>query len=547
MMSGKTAKEDTMKKLGMLILSLALIPFLLTAAGTEVSRPQKKACINQTDANQRPAPQISGNVEAKAIFVGHSTAAENACYSRPVPGTHIAIVPTEINQNFHPQTSLADEIVLNQYQPHSAPAIDFWGSETYCGFECVYSGSNCIYVSRKTNDDPWQGWNGFYSTRPWFSPALVATQNYISIPFDQWSPPYADTLICARRPKSGGNWELYYVDYPWCGTSDAVSDIGDWVWLTYNYEPTATDYDVLFAKSPDGGATWQGYVTVWGAGSSATHYMPRICVDPTNQNHLYIVWWDFNASTLYYATSLNGGATWAVYSFTGVTGTYPDVACYGNSALIVATSSVGGNLHFISTTNNGTNWSRRTSSAAGYSYPAVSCPASQYAVAVYSGGTIYGTGGPSSQVTNFDPNTLIARSDAGGAAADRPSITDCPVSAFRSHCAFTSPRSGQAVYSSCSITEIEENADGGSQLPLIRLAPNPFTSIIRITCPDGYKGRISIYDHQGRQVKSIAPQVGRPMVNWDGKDEKGQVLPSGIYFCKLESSNVDVRKIVKLK
>ena len=68
----------------------------------------------------------------------------------------------------------------------------------------------------------------------------------------------------------------------------------------------------------------------------------------------------------------------------------------------------------------------------------------------------------------------------------------------------------------------------------LRVYPNPFTKGARIVAP-GW-GYLAAYDIQGRMVRSwgspsVSPAVVGPMrLDWDGKDARGDPLPSGIYF-----------------
>jgi hypothetical protein len=88
---------------------------------------------------------------------------------------------------------------------------------------------------------------------------------------------------------------------------------------------------------------------------------------------------------------------------------------------------------------------------------------------------------------------------------------------------------------------------------LIQAYPNPFNSSTTITfsIPDIQSASISIYDFLGRKVigfNQAELHKGNNRIQWYGQDENGRPLPSGIYFCRLDSpkSNL-IRKIILLK
>lgn len=85
----------------------------------------------------------------------------------------------------------------------------------------------------------------------------------------------------------------------------------------------------------------------------------------------------------------------------------------------------------------------------------------------------------------------------------------------------------------------------------LKIKPNPFRDKITINLgiyDVGYKMNetsLNIYDISGKLVKSFPlPTV----VTWDGKDDRGRVLPQGIYFLELKSKHYNIsRKLVKIK
>jgi len=83
--------------------------------------------------------------------------------------------------------------------------------------------------------------------------------------------------------------------------------------------------------------------------------------------------------------------------------------------------------------------------------------------------------------------------------------------------------------------------------------PNPFnpTTTIAFRIPENSQVRLDIYNILGQQVKTLVNtnlSQGYHSVIWDGKTQKGQPAPSGIYFYRLSAGqNVKVAKMVLSK
>ncbi|MCK4307944.1 T9SS type A sorting domain-containing protein, partial [candidate division WOR-3 bacterium] len=102
----------------------------------------------------------------------------------------------------------------------------------------------------------------------------------------------------------------------------------------------------------------------------------------------------------------------------------------------------------------------------------------------------------------------------------------------------------------------------------ITIYPNPFTqkTVICYTCPFSVSGheprtRLTIHDLAGRLVKSF-PHTGLETIHdsstgsdgrfvihkvtWDGTDDNGKKVKSGIYFCKFQANNYTAIKKLSL-
>ncbi len=83
--------------------------------------------------------------------------------------------------------------------------------------------------------------------------------------------------------------------------------------------------------------------------------------------------------------------------------------------------------------------------------------------------------------------------------------------------------------------------------------PNPFTDSINIgfSVPRTSEVSVKIYNILGREVIALYRQkvfTGRQVIQWHGKNHRGERLPSGVYIVVLRSSTVSVpRKVLLLK
>ncbi|RMG60970.1 MAG: T9SS C-terminal target domain-containing protein [Calditrichaeota bacterium] len=132
---------------------------------------------------------------------------------------------------------------------------------------------------------------------------------------------------------------------------------------------------------------------------------------------------------------------------------------------------------------------------------------------------------------------------------------------------------GFAVLGANSLAELEAGADFAQSLwdsittdiePLpaqraperFQLAqnyPNPFNpeTVIAYSLPVASAVKLVVYDALGREIRTLVQQnqpAGQYRVRWDGRDEQGRPVPSGVYFYRLQAGRFSAsRKMLLLK
>ncbi|MCD4773405.1 MAG: right-handed parallel beta-helix repeat-containing protein [Bacteroidales bacterium] len=87
---------------------------------------------------------------------------------------------------------------------------------------------------------------------------------------------------------------------------------------------------------------------------------------------------------------------------------------------------------------------------------------------------------------------------------------------------------------------------------LLNIYPNPFSrsTFIDYQLPIFAKVNLKIYDITGQEIRTLVNKKqaeGKHSVVWDGKDDTGKLVGSGIYFCKLKSKTHNKSgKIIKI-
>lgn len=100
------------------------------------------------------------------------------------------------------------------------------------------------------------------------------------------------------------------------------------------------------------------------------------------------------------------------------------------------------------------------------------------------------------------------------------------------------------IFSEKDITSIPE------QLILFQNSPNPFNNGTQIKYVVSIPAHVQIiiYNFLGEEVKNLVNyyhSAGSYITYWEGKDNQGRLLPSGIYFCQLKAGRINkIKKMI---
>ena len=82
--------------------------------------------------------------------------------------------------------------------------------------------------------------------------------------------------------------------------------------------------------------------------------------------------------------------------------------------------------------------------------------------------------------------------------------------------------------------------------------PNPFKSstALRYQIPQAGWVTVKIFNANGQEVRTVVKSFQQPgyyTIGWDGRDERGQLAPSGVYIYRLQAGSfVQSYKMVRL-
>ena len=84
----------------------------------------------------------------------------------------------------------------------------------------------------------------------------------------------------------------------------------------------------------------------------------------------------------------------------------------------------------------------------------------------------------------------------------------------------------------------EANNSIPDEFNLYQNYPNPFnpSTTIRFSIPQEAKVNIKVYNILGKEITQLLNEIrrsGEYEISWNGRDSKGNQMPSGVYFIKL--------------
>jgi flagellar hook assembly protein FlgD len=104
-------------------------------------------------------------------------------------------------------------------------------------------------------------------------------------------------------------------------------------------------------------------------------------------------------------------------------------------------------------------------------------------------------------------------------------------------------------------TAVEESrvATVPEEFSLAQNYPNPFNSstVIRFDLPSSGMVQLVLYNLAGQQIATLAQgarQAGTHTLHWDGRDDDGRDLASGLYLYRLQAGGqMQMRKLVLIR
>ena len=164
----------------------------------------------------------------------------------------------------------------------------------------------------------------------------------------------------------------------------------------------------------------------------------------------------------------------------------------------------------------------------------------------------------------YDPNGVAIssnfkiNSDTGLANQRDPSIILCNMKIYTAWQDDRIPGQNWDIFANVllmSTTEVENTLfpSDPDNYVLFQNYPNPFNPITKINFELPYSGYVSlkIYNLSGQLMRTLVDEqraAGHQTVHWDGRDENGRLVVSGLYLYKMKATEFEeTKKMMMLK
>ena len=282
-----------------------------------------------------------------------------------------------------------------------------------------------------------------------------------------------------------------------------------WLYIVSSVDPTGTDpLDVHFIRSTDGGLTWSAPVRLNNDPSTtAWQWMATMSVAPNGR--IDVIWNDtrntglVNESELFTISSSNGGSTWTPNkqistSWDSHLG-WPGQQKIGDYYHMIS-DDVGAHLAWAATFNGEQD--------------------------------IYYL-----RIGDYDCNSNGVADSLDIAQLHSPDLNSNGI-----------PDECEADFSTSDAAQVPH------RWTLHPSVPNPFNPMTRLAFDverDDVTVFLDVFDVLGRHVRSLVAErreVGRQYVEWDGRDDAGRSLASGVYVARLQAAeNMQTQRMVLIR
>ena len=100
-------------------------------------------------------------------------------------------------------------------------------------------------------------------------------------------------------------------------------------------------------------------------------------------------------------------------------------------------------------------------------------------------------------------------------------------------------------------SDVDEDNDVPVEFTLSQNSPNPFnpSTTISFSLPESHFTSLCIYNISGQKIRELVTGTmteGTHTVQWDGKDDSGRTVSSGIYIARLTAGKLSTSKSMLL-